>query len=451
MRVLVLAPKRADAAVVVRELSACGVEVSSFVWLAGAAAIPASNGADRVIAILPELSVLDLGEQVAQIRECLHLHVPIVVCCQQLTPADRQRIMKCGASAIVSPKAWDGPSVAERILAELIANGDVKERRYGDLWGGTAAMQELYRKIGTLAPLAETVLILGETGTGKERVAQELHVRSHRPGKLLAVNSAEFTAELLASELFGHERGAFSGADRKREGLLVAAGEGTFFLDEIGDLAPAAQAKLLRVVEERQVRPVGSNHFEPVRARLILATRRNLEDASDEEFRRDLYERLRGFTLRLPPLRDRRADLPLLVNRFVDEYNEKYDRECTVPEQILDSLFRHNWPGNVRELRSAVFQAAAYAPNTKGPISAIHLLEAAQRRTSFEDEGHSIPFDPSSDTWRQVHDRARAKYFRAVLAETSGNKDTAMHRTGLSRSQFYEILKGLDEKQDHGE
>jgi DNA-binding NtrC family response regulator len=445
MRTLVLAPKSSDAATVVRELSTCGVEASYVTWQADAGTVRLPDGTDRVIALLPGMSVLDLGEQVAQIREDLQLHVPIVVCCQQLTPADRQRIMKCGASAIIAPRGWDGPSIAERVLGELIANGVVRPRQYGELWGGTASMQELYRKIETVAPLAETVLILGETGSGKERVAHELHKHSRRPGKLFAVNSAEFTAELLSSELFGHERGAFSGADRKREGLLVAAGEGTFFLDEIGDLDPAAQAKLLRVVEDRQVRPVGANHFEPVRARLILATRRNLEDASDGEFRRDLYERLRGFTLRVPSLRERRADLPLLVKCFVDEYNMKYSRECTVPEQVLDSLFRHSWPGNVRELRSAVFEAAAYAPSARGPISGVHLLEAAQRRTTFGENGQTVPFDASSDTWRQVHDRARTKYFRAVLAECGGNKDAAMHRTGLSRSQFYEILKGLED------
>jgi two-component system response regulator HydG len=440
MRALVLAPKSADAALIVRELSACGVDASASVW---PSSVQVREGTDRVIAVLSGTSVLDLGEEVARIHEELSVQVPLVVCCQQLTPADRQRIMKCGASAIVAPRTWDGPSVAERVLGELIAAGGVKAQRSGDLWGGTAAMQELYRRIETLAPLAETVLILGETGTGKERVAHELHLHSRRPGKLFAVNSAEFTAELLSSELFGHEKGAFSGADRKRDGLLVAAGDGTFFLDEIGDLAPAAQAKLLRVVEDRQVRPVGSNRFEPVRARLIFATRRNLEDAADDEFRRDLYERLRGFTLRVPPLRERRADLPLLVKRFVDEYNVKYGRECTVPEQILDSLFRHSWPGNVRELRSAVFEAAAYAPNPRGPISAVHLLDATQRRTSLNDDGHSVPFDPTSDTWRQVHDRARVKYFRAVLAQCGGNKDAAMNRTGLSRSQFYEILKSL--------
>jgi len=261
----------------------------------------------------------------------------------------------------------------------------------------------------------------------------------------MAVNSAEFTAELLGSELFGHERGAFSGAEKQRTGLLVAAGEGTFFLDEIGDLTPAAQAKLLRVIEERKVRPVGGNRWEPVRARLILATRRDLEGAAEEQFRRDLYERLRGFMVRLPPLRERRADLPLLVQRFLDEYNQEYLGARKVPAGVLDSLFRHTWPGNVRELRLAVRQAAAYATGPDGQISALHLLEPAQRQAPQIEPEHSVRFDPTRETWRQASDRMRARYFRAVLAETDGNKEMAAERAGISRSQLYEILKNLGE------
>jgi two-component system response regulator HydG len=443
MRVLVLGSGSVDLPAVARDLSVCGIDASWLAWSEGTPfALP--PGIDRTVLILPTPGVIDIGEQVEQARETLGTAIPLLVVCQQLTAADRRTILKCGASEIVAPRGWHAGETAERILAELIADGAVHPVRCGDLWGGTAAMQVLYHQIDVVAPLAETVLILGETGTGKERVAHEIHNRSRRPGELMAVNSAEFTPELLGSELFGHERGAFSSADRKREGLLVTAGEGTFFLDEIGDLAPSAQAKLLRVLEERKVRPVGGNRWEPVRARLILATRRNLEDVADGEFRRDLYERLRGFTLRLPPLRERRADLPLLVGRFVDEYNREYGGDRKIPPQTLDSLFRHTWPGNVRELRLAVRQAAAYASGPEGSVSALHLLDAAQRRNGH-DEGHKIPFDPVSDTWRQVHDRTRSHYFRAVLNETGGNKDAAAQRAGVSRSQFYEILRGLDD------
>lgn len=445
MRVLVLASDAVDGAAVARELSRGGPD-SSFLAVPDRGPLSLPAGVEKVVLVHGKVGVVDLGEQVELVRELLDAQIPLLVCCQQLTPSDHRVILKCGASSIVAPRGWTAAEVAERVLAEYILAGEVRPNRCGDIWGGTPVMQSLYTQIETVAPLSETVLILGETGTGKERIAQELHARSGRPGELFAVNSAEFTQELLGSELFGHERGAFSGADKRREGLLVTAGTGTFFLDEIGDLAPAAQAKLLRVLEERKVRPVGGNRFEPVRARIILATRRNLEDASDEHFRRDLFERLRGFMLTLPPLRERRADIPLLVRRFVDEYNREYPGDRKIPPQAVDALFRHTWPGNVRELRLAVRQAAAYAPGPEGAISTLHLLGASQRRSTYEGRnGHNIPFDPSSDTWKHVHDRARARYIRAVLQETGGNKDAAAHRSGLSRSQFYEILKGLGE------
>ncbi len=444
MKILVTAPTSFDSAATARELARCGLDAAVLPLCTGVP-LRLPRGIEQAVLVLPGFEVVDLGEEVAQLREALGTEIPLLVCCPQLTPIDRRAVLECGASVLVAPRSWDGQAVAERVLGELILAGEVTPYRCGELWGGTAVLQELYRQIETVAPLHETVLILGETGTGKERVAQEIHRRSGRPGDLMAVNSAEFTAELLASELFGHERGAFSGAEKQRTGLLVAAGEGTFFLDEIGDLTPTAQAKLLRVLEERKVRPVGGNRWEPVRARLVLATRRDLETASEEQFRRDLYERLRGFTLRLPPLRDRRADLPLLVQRFLDEYNHEYSGARKVPVGVLDSLFRHTWPGNVRELRLAVRQAAAYAASPDGMISALHLLESAQRQSPQVEPDHSVRFDPARETWRQVNDRLRARYFRALLAETNGNKEMAADRAGISRSQLYEILKNVGE------
>jgi two-component system response regulator HydG len=447
MRLLVLASDSGEGTAAARELSRAGQECKFLTEPNRSTTL--FDAVDRAILIHSTIGVLQLGERVEEVRQMVGSRVPLLVCSQQLTPADHRTIVKCGASATVTPRGWSAGEIAERILGECILAGDGHPNHCGSIWGGTQVMRSLYAQIETIAPLSETVLILGETGTGKERVAQELHARSGRAGNLVAVNSAEFTHELLASELFGHERGAFSGAERRREGLLVAAGHGTFFLDEIGDLPAEAQSKLLRVLEEKKVRPVGSNHFEAVHARIILATRRNLEDASDAHFRRDLFERLRGFTLTIPPLRARRADLPLLVSRFLDEYNREYPGTRKIPPQALDPLFRYAWPGNVRELRLAVRQAAAYASGPDSPVSALHLMTAAQRRTAPESRnGHYIPFDPSSESWKQVQDRARARYIRAVLEETGGNKDAAAQRAGLSRSQFYEILKGVGDGAD---
>jgi DNA-binding NtrC family response regulator len=309
-------------------------------------------------------------------------------------------------------------------------------------------MQDLYRRLEKVAPLAEPVLILGETGTGKELVAGEIHRRSGRKGELLAINCAALTPELLESELFGHERGAFSGAVAARKGLLVEAGPGTVFLDEIGDLSLSSQAKLLRALEERKVRPVGSNRWQEVHARIVLATHRDLAEASEEgRFRPDLFHRISGLTLHLVPLRERKADLLLLAHHFLAAYNEAYPGRRFAPAGAFDLLFRHAWPGNVRELRQAVWQAAAYAEDQDGAISGVSLSEWVQQR-DHAGTRRQMAFDPAVDTWRDVLERVRASYFRALLAETGGNKDLAARKAGLSRSQFYEILKQNRARQD---
>jgi DNA-binding NtrC family response regulator len=446
LRILLLTPTPLKAAALASEFSQLGLEVQ-MLEIGENEEPTVLPSYDAALLVVSALSVLEIGERVARARQVLGLGSFLVVCCPQLTPADRLAVTSCGASSILTPRNWeDASAVAERVLGELLVTGSILPRNCGELWGGTMLMRELYRQIETLAHLDETILIVGETGTGKERVAQEIHHQSRRSGPFMAVNCAEFTPELLASELFGHARGAFSGAVERRRGLLVAVGEGTFFLDEIGDLAPPAQAKLLRVLEERKVRPVGSNDWEPLHCRVLLATRRDLESAPDEQFRRDLYERIRGFSIRLPSLRERRADIPLLVQRFVDEYNQEYPGDRTIPPGVIDSLFRHAWPGNVRELRLAVRLAAAYASGPKGFISARHLLEAPNRSESLNGgTSHVVRFDPMTETWRHVQDKLRINYFQALIAETNGNRELAASRAGLSRSQLYEILKQISE------
>jgi DNA-binding NtrC family response regulator len=305
----------------------------------------------------------------------------------------------------------------------------------------------LYQHIQKVAPLSEPVLILGETGTGKELVAREIHNRSGRPtDRFLPINCAELSSDLLGSELFGHERGAFTNANQARIGLLSEAGEGTVFLDEIGDLDLNAQAKLLRVIENKEIRPVGSNKWLKFRARIVLATNRNLEEnCAEAKFRKDLYERIRGFTLELPPLRERRADISLLAYHFVEEYDDQYGGKRKIPEGALECLFRHDWPGNVRELRSIIRKASAYADNS-GRISTSILQDAVRGRDSIRPK-HYIIFDPTTDTWRDLIKRVQEIYFRAVLAETHGDKEAAARISGLSRSHFYEKLKELDNKE----
>jgi two-component system response regulator HydG len=311
------------------------------------------------------------------------------------------------------------------------------------LCGGTAKFREIYREIQALAPLSESILILGETGTGKELVAYEIHRQSRSSDRFIPINCPEINPELLSSELFGHEKGAFTDARQARRGLLAEAGKGTVFLDEIGDLDLQAQAKLLRVLEDKKVRRVGANQWDDIHARILLATNRNLEeDVMLGRFRRDLFERMRGFVIELPPLRERKADIPLLAHHFVAEYGREYHKNLHVPAGALDCLFRSDWPGNVRELRAVVRRAAVYA-DEEGGISIVRMQEAIRGRKSTATR-HTIAFDPTIDSWRALQNRAQVAYIRAVLEEANGNKETAAKIAGLSRSQFYEKLKEIE-------
>lgn len=392
--------------------------------------------------IAAELGTVSIGEHTSVARKLIGAAAKLIVCAPQQTDSDYQLLLVCGASVVVTPRSWAPLPVAERILAELILDGEAQPSAFGALRGGTLKMRQLYAHIERLAPLDEPVLIHGETGAGKELVAGELHRRSgRRAEQLLAINCAELSPELMGSELFGHAPGAFTDARHARKGLLAEAGRGTVFLDEIGDLDLKAQAKLLRTLEERKVRPVGADRWHDFHARVVLATHRDLEeDCEAGRFRRDLYERIRGFTLELPPLRDRRADIPLLALHFVEEYARNYAAPLTVPPGALDCLFQSEWVGNVRALRAAVRKAAAYA--NSGNLS-VAVLEESTRRRETSPALRTFTVDPAVETWRDFQRRAQAAYFQAALAQAGGNKVAAAKLAGVSRSQFYEIWNSI--------
>jgi Nif-specific regulatory protein len=221
-------------------------------------------------------------------------------------------------------------------------------------------MQEVFAEVHQAAPGRATVLLRGESGTGKEVIARAIHSQSpRRAAPFVRVNCAALTETLLESELFGHEKGAFTGATQERKGRFELAHGGTLFLDEIGEISPAFQTKLLRVLQEREFERVGGNKPIQVDVRLIFATNRNLEEAvSRGNFREDLYYRINVVTISLPPLRERREDIPLLIKHFLENFNEGNQRHLTVAPKALQILLECNWPGNVRELENCIERTA---------------------------------------------------------------------------------------------
>jgi DNA-binding NtrC family response regulator len=406
---------------------------------------PANPGISKGVLVVPKHGA---GELTDMTRRALGPNRELILCALQPDNDDRRLLTSLGATRIITPRTWSAEDIAERVLAQLILDGHVQPSASGKVRGATRAMRTLYRDLALIAPLSDPVLILGETGTGKELVAAEVHRLSQLSGKLVVINSGEMSVDLAGSDLFGHKKGAFSGSTETRQGLIAEAGHGTVFLDEIGELDLKAQAFLLRVLEEKKVRRVGANVTEEVDARFILATNRDLElECEEGRFRQDLYERIRGFTLNLPPLRERRADIPLLAQFFVEQFNEETARSLYVPDGATDRLFNYDWIGNVRELRAAVRKAAAFADDD-GAISAVQLLQATMRRRSRRPGPDArefvVAFDPKKDTWKDFQKRAQAIYFRAVLNAADGNKEQARKVSGFSTSQFYEKMKDLD-------
>lgn len=273
-----------------------------------------------------------------------------------LKPLDPDTLMS------VLDRAWEASRMA-RTPAKIAVEDDNDE---GDLLvGQCAAMQEVYRQIGRVAGQDVTVLILGESGTGKEVVARAIYqysTRSERP--FLAINCAAIPENLLESELFGHEKGSFTGAERKRIGKFEQCDGGTLFLDEIGDMTPLTQTKVLRVLQDQQFERVGGNEIVSTNVRLIAATNRNLTEMMEKEaFRGDLYYRLNVYTIRLPPLRERPGDLPLLINYFLKRFTKELNKTIeSVSPQAMQLFLRYSWPGNIRELQSVLKHAVVEAP-----------------------------------------------------------------------------------------
>ncbi len=305
--------------------------------------------------------------------------------------------------------------------------------------GASPLMQELLEMISYVAPTEATVLINGESGTGKELVAAELHNNSDRSNKpFVKVNCAALAESLLESELFGHEKGAFTGADKRREGKFVQAEGGTLFLDEIGETSQAMQVKMLRVLQEHALQRVGGEETILTDARIIAATNRDLEqEVRSGNFREDLYYRLNVVTVVVPPLRDRREDIPLLVEHFVQKFAAKNRREVAgVTPECMDLLRNYRWPGNVRELEHAVERGVILMRGEYLTEKSLPLPIQKQGELSKQD------VKESGSSLLQAQEKI---LILKTLEETGGNKSEAARRLGITRKTLQNKLHKYDE------
>jgi DNA-binding NtrC family response regulator len=299
-----------------------------------------------------------------------------------------------------------------------------------EMIGSSAGMVEIYKTVSRVAPTDATVVIEGETGTGKELVARMIHRFSNRAANpFVAVDCGAIPAALLESELFGAMKGAFTGADRDRVGVLESANRGTVFLDEIGDIDGAFQVKLLRFLQEREIRPVGAPREKKVDVRVIAATNRNLQKmVEDGKFREDLWFRLNVVRLELPPLRERRIDVPLLAQFFVEKYNGRYYRDVKLTESGLKALRDFTWPGNVRQFQHLIERLTILSPNDRIDAESVQDAISAME-----------PKDGGGETLAETE----SDQIRRVLAATGGNKSRAAAILGIERKTLYRKLERM--------
>ncbi len=369
----------------------------------------AAGWGDEIGRLRDDFQGKDLGEEVDRLRSAVHRRL------QEL--ARRERALE--------KRERELDVLRERIARHTASRHFIARSQ---------AMHEVLELAARVAPIDTTVLVYGESGTGKEFIVRMIHDQSPRAAApFVSVNCAALTETLLESELFGHVRGAFTGASRDKAGLFEVAGTGTLFLDEIGEVAPAVQAKLLRALQEREIRRVGAERTIPVHARVIAATNRDLKEAvARGAFREDLYFRLAAFIITVPPLRDRRDDIPALVHEFVGRSASRLNKDVkTVSAEAMSALINYEWPGNVRELEHAIERAAILA---HGPTITVRELppEITQRRKRAAAGG------PLS---LRAHER---ELIQRALERYQGNRRKAAEALDISTVTLWRKMKEYD-------
>jgi len=393
---------------------------------------------------MPGVSGLDLLERLRKDN----IDIPVILITGQGTSSIAIRAMQIGAYdylnkpfeidevLVVVKRLFEHQALASRVRS-LEQRAELRER----MIGRSPAMSQIYKTIGRVAASDASVLITGETGTGKELAANLIHQNSaRRNGALIKVNCAALPETLIESELFGHEKGAFTGAVAQRKGRFELAHKGTIFLDEVGEITLPVQKKLLRVLQEGEIERVGGTGVVKADVRVLTATNRDLlEEVKAGNFREDLYYRLNVINLHMPPLRERRADIPVLIEHFLDKYRHKPGAPPTkISEEALELLEKYDWPGNVRQLENEIERAVVLS---QGTVITSHNLNLSQ---------HGIP--TQLDLATRVRNRdalstvlaevERVMIFEA-LRQSDGDEDDAARRLSLPEEEFRKRLQGL--------
>ena len=399
---------------------------------------------------MPEMDGLAALEKIKKINPL----IPIIVITGDGNMETAIRAMKMGAfDYLTKPLDIEKVRITAQRAIELMQmknqidelQHQLKNKEEGtNIIGQHSQMQDLFKKIGVISntPNTTNVLILGETGTGKELVARVIHENgSHSTQPFQAINCTVLPENLLESELFGHEKGAFTGADHRKPGKFELAGEGTLFLDEIGDMPETLQKKLLRVIQERSFERLGGNEQIKLNARIIAATHRELKDAVKKgTFREDLYYRLNVMEVVLPPLRDRKEDIPLLANYFLNKYTDRLEKKFTgITSEVMKTLSRYSFPGNVRELENIIERAVALE---RGEVLSMQSLPQGLL-IDESDKSVNIPIlsKEFSSAKKIIIEAFEKKFLLERLKETRGNVSEAARIAGIERQSFQRLMK----------
>jgi two-component system response regulator HydG len=392
---------------------------------------------------MPGTSGVDVCRQIVESREDL----PVVVMTAFGSMEAAIATIRAGAYDFVTkPFEMDDLALTiERALRHRALREEVKrlrrvvvdQQKFDDILGTSAAMKKMYDLIARVAETETTVLITGESGTGKELVAKAIHQRSERKeGPFVAINCAAMPENLLESELFGHTKGAFTDARTARPGLFIKASRGTLFLDEIGEMPAGMQAKLLRALQERTVRPVGGDQEQPFDARMIAATNRDLEtEVEEKRFREDLFYRINVVRIHVPPLRARGSDILLLAVHFLQRYQQAgSQRVVGIKSAAADKLMSYPWPGNVRELQNCIERAVALAQ-----YDHVGLDDLPERVREFKSSRITIESNDPAELLPM--EEVERRYILRVLEAVGGNKTLAAQVLGFDRRTLYRKLE----------